>query len=67
MSCQTRTWASQLGPAPIPMVGMCSRSVISAAMGAGTISMTTEEAPASCTARASSMRRDAASPRPCTR
>ena len=53
MSCQTSTWASQLGPAPIPTVGMVSLPVIWVANSAGTISITTENAPASATAIAS--------------
>ena len=53
MSCQTKTWASQLGPAPIPTVGIVSFPVIWVANSAGTISITTENAPASATAIAS--------------
>nr|CRL72012.1 hypothetical protein CPGR_00796 [Mycolicibacter nonchromogenicus] len=53
MSCHTRTWASQLGPAPIPTVGMVSFPVICVASSAGTISITTAKAPASATAIAS--------------
>ena len=64
MSCQTITWASQLGPAPIPIVGMCRTSVTRAATDAGTISMTTEKAPALSRARASSTSASAESPRP---
>ena len=48
MSCQTSTCASQLGPAPIPTVGIVSLPVIWVASSAGTISITTANAPASC-------------------
>jgi len=34
MSCQTSTWASQPGPAPIPIVGIDSSAVTWAASGA---------------------------------
>ena len=47
MSCHTSTCASQLGPAPMPTVGMVSLPVIWVASSAGTISMTTAKAPAS--------------------
>ena len=67
MSCHTSTWASQFGPAPIPTVGMVSLPVIWVANSAGTISITTENAPASATAIASATVCSAPSPRPCTR
>ena len=50
MSCQTSTWASQSGPAPIPTVGMVSSAVTCLAKSPGTISSTTLKAPASSTA-----------------
>jgi hypothetical protein len=49
------TWPLQPGPAPIPMVGTCSRSVIAAASCSGMSSRTMLNAPASWTARASAM------------
>ena len=67
MSCHTSTWASQLGPAPMPTVGIVNLPVICVANSAGTISITTAKAPASWTAIASWMVCSAASPRPCTR
>ena len=67
MSCQTSTCASQSGPAPMPIVGIVSRFVTSAATSPGTISMTIANAPAASSASASSMIRCADSPRPCTR
>ena len=45
----------QPAPAPIPIVGMWSRSVIAAASCSGTSSRTIEKAPASWTANASAM------------
>ena len=53
MSCQTSTWASQSGPAPIPIVGIARLAVTSAASRAGTHSSTTANAPAACSALAS--------------
>src|SRR5438067_1213403 len=53
MSCSTRTWASVLGPAPMPMVGTRSALVMRAASGLGTPSSTTLNAPASSRALAS--------------
>ena len=47
MSCQTSTCASQFGPAPMPTVGIVSLPVICVASSAGTISITTANAPAS--------------------
>ena len=67
MSCQTSTWASQPGPAPIPIVGMVRLAVTRAASSAGTASSTTENAPAACIALASCSRRSPSSPRPWTR
>src|SRR4030095_11732977 len=46
MSWQTRTCASQSGPAPMPTVGMSSSAVIFRASSPGTISRTTPNAPA---------------------
>ena len=66
MSCQTSTWASVSGPAPIPMVGMGNCSVACFATSAGTISSTTISAPASVTAAMSSSSWAAESPRPWT-
>lgn len=66
-SCHTSTWPSQPLPAPMPMVVMVSSSLIRSATSPGTISMTTANAPASATARASATILSAASPRPWTR
>ena len=41
MSCSTWTCPLQYGPAPMPMVGTLSRSVILQATAAGTTSSTT--------------------------
>jgi len=49
----TCTWPLQCGPAPMPIVGICSRSVITAASCSGTSSSTIEKAPASWMATAS--------------
>ena len=53
MSCQTSTWASVSGPAPMPMVGIGELLGDRLATSPGTISSTTANAPASATARAS--------------
>ena len=49
------TWPLQPAPAPIPMVGMWSRSVTAVASCSGISSRTMLKAPASWTARASAM------------
>ena len=67
MSCQTSTWASVSGPAPMPTVGIGSSAVIRLATSPGTISSTTANAPASATACASASTSSPSSPRPCTR
>ena len=68
MSVHTSTWPSQRAPAPMPIVGIASSSVIRAATGSGTISRTIATAPASASAAASATSASAASsPRPCTR
>ena len=41
MSWKTWTWPSQSGPAPMPMVGMATRSVMTLASWAGMVSSTT--------------------------
>src|ERR1700723_199159 len=43
-SWATRIWPSQSGPAPMPMVGICSSRVIWAASSRGTASRTTAKA-----------------------
>ena len=58
----TWIWPEHPAPAPIPMVGIESRSVIAAASWPGTSSSTTAKAPASWTASAS-----ASSCRACSR
>ena len=50
----TSTWPSVPAPAPMPIVGIESRRVISSATGAGTASSTIEKQPAASSARASS-------------
>ena len=59
MSWNTWTCPSQPLPAPMPMVGMASRFVISVARDAGTHSSTSEKTPASSSALASSIMRTA--------
>src|SRR5262249_35612582 len=51
-SWKTRTWPSQAGPAPIPIVGIGMERVICAARSAGTHSRTTAKHPASASAAA---------------
>lgn len=53
MSSVTSIWPSQLGEAPIPIVGMFISVVMVSASWAGTHSSTTAKAPASATALAS--------------
>lgn len=61
MSLITCTWPSQYLPAPMPMVGTDTRSVISFASGVGMHSSTIENTPAFSSAFASLMRRAATS------
>ena len=67
MSCHTSTWPVVTGPAPMPTVGTCSASSTRRAACVGTISISTENAPAASRARASATSASAASPRPWTR
>src|ERR1700724_3560973 len=52
MSSSTRIWPSQATLAPMPMVGIATASVMRRPSGSAIASSTTENAPASATARA---------------
>ena len=68
MSCQTSTWASQSGPAPMPMVGMRSSSVTSRGDVAGHhLEHHRERAGGLQRLRVLERAGRPASPRPCTR
>lgn len=51
---KVHTWPLQKGPAPMPIVGMCSAAVTAAAIGDGMHSSTSEKHPTACNANACS-------------
>ncbi len=51
---KVHTWPLQKGPAPMPIVGMCSAEVTAAAIGDGMHSSTIEKHPTACNANACS-------------